>query len=205
MRRPNFTIESSFSGIVVGVDEAGCGPWAGPVVAAAVILNPHRRPAGINDSKKLSCEDRTALFEAIHARAHCAIGIASVEEIDTLNILQARLLAMKRAFELLDILPDIALIDGNRAPALPCAVKLVVGGDESCMSIAAASIIAKVTRDRLMCELASQFPGYGWETNAGYGTATHQKGLAERGVTPHHRKSFRPIRELLEAREACVA
>lgn len=196
--RPSYTIESSFTGIVAGVDEAGCGPWAGPVVAAAVILNPHRRTTHINDSKKLTREDREELYKTIIERAHTATGMATVEEIDAINILEAAKLAMQRAFEGLSIMPDVALVDGNRQPKLPCPVKMIIGGDESCMSIAAASIIAKVTRDHIMQELAQEFPYYGWHTNAGYGTARHQNGLKEYGVTPHHRRSFAPIRALLE-------
>lgn len=199
--RPSYTIESSFTGIVAGVDEAGCGPWAGPVVAAAVILNPHRRTTHINDSKKLTREDREELYKTIIERAHTATGMATVEEIDAINILEAAKLAMQRAFEGLSIMPDVALVDGNRQPKLPCPVKMIIGGDESCMSIAAASIIAKVTRDHIMRELAAEFPYYGWHTNAGYGTASHQNGLKEYGVTPHHRRSFAPIRALLEAVE----
>lgn len=197
--RPNYTIESSYSGIVAGVDEAGCGPWAGPVVAAAVILNPSKRPRGMNDSKKLPALKRNALFDTIMTHAKTGIGIASVAEIDTLNILQARLLAMRRAIEQLGTMPEVALIDGNRAPKLSCTVRMVVGGDSECMSIAAASIIAKVTRDRMMQALAAEFPHYGWHSNAGYGTKDHQKALAIHGVCEHHRRSFRPIRELLEA------
>ena len=199
--RPSYTIELSFTGIVAGVDEAGCGPWAGPVVAAAVILNPYRRTIGINDSKKLTREERSELYTAIVERAHTATGMATVKEIDAINILEAAKLAMLRAFEGLGIMPGMAIVDGNRPPKLPCPVKMVIGGDESCMSIAAASIIAKVTRDRMMQELAEEFPYYGWESNAGYGTASHQKGLREYGVTPHHRKSFAPIRALLAAME----
>lgn len=199
MSQPDFSIESSEQGIVAGVDEAGRGPWAGPVVAAAVILDPQRFPPGINDSKKLNSAKREALYDAILAHAKAGVGIATVEEIDRLNILGATKLAMCRAVELLGVIPDIALVDGNRAPAMPCRVKTVIGGDAKSLSIAAASIIAKVTRDRIMCELAREFPFYGWEKNAGYGTALHQNGLAAHGVTIHHRKTFAPIRALLEA------
>jgi ribonuclease HII len=195
--RPNFSLEKACSGVVAGVDEAGRGPWAGPVVAAAVILNPKRRPTGINDSKKLPAPEREIIFDAIVKHAITGVGIASVEEIDSLNILGATKLAMCRAVEQLEQKPDIALVDGNSAPALACTVKTVIGGDSLCLSIAAASIIAKVTRDRLMRALAIECPGYGWEHNAGYGTACHQEALARLGVTRHHRRSFRPIRELL--------
>ena len=198
VKRPSFTVESSYNGVVAGIDEAGCGPWAGPVVAAAVILNPNKRIRHVVDSKKLAAEEREELYHSILSHAHATTGIASVAEIDTLNILEANKLAMCRAFAALGIMPEMALIDGNRKPSIPCEVKMVIGGDESCMSIAAASIVAKVTRDRIMKGLAEEYPGYGWERNAGYGTAFHQKALAELGVTKHHRRSFRPIRILLE-------
>ncbi len=197
--RPSFTIESSYQGIIAGVDEAGRGPWAGPVVAAAAILDKQKLPDGINDSKKLSHAKRDRLYDEILSSAKVGVGIATVDEIDTLNILQASLLAMSRAVELLGVLPDIALVDGNRPPNLHCPVKAIVGGDASCLSIAAASIIAKVTRDRIMCQLAKECPGYGWERNAGYGTKEHQAGLSSLGVTEHHRRSFAPIKTLLKA------
>jgi ribonuclease HII len=197
LSKPSFTIESSFSGIVAGIDEAGRGPWAGPVVAAAVILDVSRLPDGINDSKKLSAARREDLYEAILGSARAGVGIATAQEIDEINILQATMLAMRRAVKLLGVVPDMALVDGNRAPKLSCKVQTIIGGDAKCLSIAAASIIAKVTRDRMMRELAQECPGYGWETNAGYGTASHQKGLAELGLTVHHRRSFAPIRALL--------
>ena len=202
---PDFSLESAHGGLVAGVDEAGRGPWAGPVVAAAVILHPARIPGGINDSKKLSPARRDALYDVIldHAIAS-GVGIATVEEIDEINILAATMLAMQRAVSLLSPAPTLVLIDGNRAPALPCAVQTVVGGDATSLSIAAASIIAKVTRDRVMAELSRQYPGYGWEKNAGYGTAAHQQCLAERGLTPHHRKSFAPIKALLEKEQARI-
>ena len=195
--RPDFSIESGLSGIIAGVDEAGRGPWAGPVVAAAVILQRTTTITGINDSKKLNAAKREALHDLILASCITGIGIASVEEIDTLNILGATKLAMCRAVEQLSSVPDIALVDGNRAPALTCKVQTVVRGDAISLSIAAASIIAKVTRDRIMQALALECPGYGWERNAGYGTAQHQAGLASLGVTAHHRRSFAPIRNLL--------
>lgn len=196
--KPHYKMERSFTGIVAGVDEAGRGPWAGPVVAAAAVLDAKKLPKGIDDSKKLSTAKREELFEIIMATAYTGVGIASCEEIDTHNILGATKLAMCRAVEQLGVTPSIALVDGNRAPALKCPVQTVVRGDSISISIAAASIIAKVTRDRIMMQLALEYPGYGWEKNAGYGTAAHQEGLARLGVTPHHRKSFRPIRELLE-------
>jgi ribonuclease HII len=197
MPRPTFTLEKSFTGIVAGIDEAGCGPLAGPVVAAAIILHATKRPKGINDSKALPAEKREELFSVLMAHSHTGIGIATVEEIDTLNIYHAARLAMCRAFEALLVRPDVALIDGHQPPKLPCQVKAIVGGDGKCMSIAAAGIVAKVTRDRIMAELAREFPHYGWHTNAGYGTKKHQAALLEHGVTPHHRRSFGPIRNLL--------
>jgi ribonuclease HII len=175
------------------------------VVAAAAIVDPARLPQGINDSKKLTAAKRDALFDAIMASAQVGVGMASVEEIDELNIIGATKLAMLRAIEALPTLPGMALVDGNRAPKLPCKVQPVVKGDSKSLSIAAASIIAKVTRDRLMHQLSLEYPGYGWERNAGYGTAQHQSGLAEHGVTIHHRRSFAPIRELLERSKSFAA
>ena len=207
--RPDLSLERAAGGLVAGVDEAGRGPWAGPVVAAAVIFAAGNPPqpirAMITDSKLLKPERRAALQPAILACADAAVGIASVAEIDSMNILQATLLAMRRAVVRLGHLPDLALVDGNRAPCLPCPVRTVVGGDRSSLSIAAASIVAKVTRDRLMARLAMDHPGYGWERNAGYGTAEHRAGLALLGPTMHHRRSFRPVREAMEAaREAAT-
>ena len=202
--RPDLSLEEAAGGRVAGVDEAGRGPWAGPVVAAAVVFGAGGPPAplraAITDSKLLKAERRAALQPAILACADAAVGIASVAEIDAMNILQATLLAMRRAVVRLARPPDLALVDGNRAPRLPCAVRTVVGGDRASLSIAAASIVAKVARDRLMARLALEHPGYGWERNAGYGTAEHHAGLARLGVTAHHRRSFRPIRALLERR-----
>ena len=200
--RPDLSLEDAAGGRVAGVDEAGRGPWAGPVVAAAVVFGaggpPEALRAAITDSKLLKAESRAALQPAILACADAAVGIASVAEIDAMNILQASLLAMRRAVVRLSRPPDLALVDGNRAPLLPCAARTVVGGDRASLSIAAASIVAKVARDRLMARLALEHPGYGWERNAGYGTAEHQAGLARLGVTTHHRRSFRPVRERLE-------
>jgi ribonuclease HII len=183
---------------VAGVDEVGRGPLAGPVTAAAVILNPARIPAGLNDSKKLTPARREALAREIHATAQVSIAYASVEEIDALNILRASHLAMTRAIAGLSTPPDHLLIDGNQLPrALPCAAETIVKGDARSFSIAAASIVAKVARDQLMVILAQQHPGYGWETNAGYGTAAHLEALLNLGVTPHHRRSFAPIHNIL--------
>lgn len=199
---PDFSYEHELGGRVAGIDEAGRGPWAGPVHAAAVIFAdggpPAKLAARINDSKQLSASQREALYPELFEVAKIGIGEASVGEIDRLNILTATHLAMTRALKALDNPPDAALVDGNRAPELPCPVRCVVKGDSKSLSIAAASIIAKVTRDRYMTELAAQHPGYAWERNFGYGTKQHQEGLARLGVTAHHRRSFRPIRKLLE-------
>lgn len=195
---PTFEFEAAAPQPVCGVDEVGRGPWAGPVTAAAVILDPANIPAGLNDSKKLTAARRAVLFEAIMATACVSIASASVQEIDQINILQATFLAMRRAIEGLKITPDFALIDGNKIPPnLPCAAQAIIKGDARSLSISAASIVAKVTRDRLMCDLSATFPGYGWETNAGYGTKAHQEGLAKLGITPHHRVSFKPIHKML--------
>ena len=200
--QPDLSLERAAGGRVAGVDEAGRGPWAGPVVAAAVVFGtggpPRALCATITDSKLLKAERRAALQPEILACADAAVGIASVAEIDSMNILQVTLLAMRRAVARLANIPDLALVDGNRAPRLSCAARTVVGGDGKSLSIAAASIVAKVTRDRLMARLAADYPGYGWERNAGYGTAEHQAGLARLGPCMHHRRSFRPIHELLE-------
>jgi ribonuclease HII len=183
---------------IAGVDEAGCAPLAGPVVAAAVILDPKRTPRGINDSKKLTPEAREDLYGAITGRAQWAVGIADVARIDTDNILNARLWAMARAVEALGLAPDLVLVDGNRAPGIACRCRTVIGGDGISLSIAAASIIAKVTRDRLMRALDADCPGYGFARHKGYGTPAHQAALARLGPSPHHRRSFAPVRLLLE-------
>ena len=188
---------ASCGGLVVGIDEAGRGPLAGPVVAAAVVLDPDRLPDGIHDSKTLSRPKREALLEAILSAAHVGIGEAGPDDIDRINILQATFLAMRRAVEALPVAPAIALVDGNRAPKLPIPCQTVVKGDATCLSIAAASIVAKVTRDRIMDRLAREHPGFGWERNAGYGTAEHLEALRQIGPTRHHRRSFAPVRELL--------
>jgi len=199
---PDFSFEQALGGIVAGIDEAGRGPWAGPVHAGAVIFDPAGPPDDlavlINDSKQLSSRQREELFPRLLAVADCGVGEASVDEIDQLNILGATHLAMARALDALKQTPDGALVDGNQAPKLPCRVRCVVKGDSKSLSIAAASIIAKVTRDRLMTALAAGHPGYGWEHNFGYGTKLHQQGLACLGVTPHHRRSFKPIQRILE-------
>ncbi len=183
---------------VTGIDEVGRGPLSGPIVAAAVILDPQAIPDGLRDSKKLSVKRREGLFEIITSTSTFAIGSCSVQEIDNLNILQATFLAMRRAFAGLNTDPDFALIDGNRVPPdFPCPAQPLIGGDDVSVSIAAASIVAKVTRDRIMCDLADKFPGYGWETNAGYGTKQHLDALKLLGVTPQHRVSFKPVHNIL--------
>ncbi len=200
--RPDLSLERAAGGLVAGVDEAGRGPWAGPVVAAAVVFDEGGPPAplraGIDDSKRCSPARRTTLYPAIVACASAAVGTASVAEIDGTDILRASLLAMRRAVARLDRAPTLALVDGNQAPALPCPVRTVVGGDRRSLSIAAASIIAKVARDRLMTRLSGRYPAYGWDRNAGYGTPAHRLALTRHGPTPHHRRSFRPVRRLLE-------
>ena len=186
------------SGLVAGVDEAGRGPWAGPVVAAAVIFRNGSCLDGLNDSKKLTAASREALFAEIHECASVGVGIISVEDIDRINILQATMAAMCTAVSGLSEQADAVLIDGNRCPDVRQKAIAVVNGDARCPSIAAASIIAKVTRDRLMQELALDFPDYGWCSNKGYGTRAHSEAIARFGVTPHHRRSFAPIRAALE-------
>jgi ribonuclease HII len=199
MPRPCFKIERDFPEPLAGVDEAGCAPLAGPVVAAAVVLDRARFPRGIDDSKALPSPMREAIYLKLRKTARIGVGIASVEEIDTLNIYWARMLAMTRAVEALGFDPAWILVDGNACPRWQRPSKAVVGGDARCRSIAAASIVAKVTRDRLMADYAREHPGYGWETNKGYGTPQHQKALATLGPTPLHRKSFAPVRQLLLA------
>ncbi len=182
---------------VCGVDEAGRGPWAGPVVAAAVILNMNSLPRGLDDSKKLSPARREALFGEIMVSAVVGIGIAGVERIDRDNILQANHWAMQQAVAALATPPALALVDGNRAPPLLCRVETIVAGDAQSLSIAAASIIAKVTRDRIMVALDGEYPGYGFASHKGYGTEAHQEALVRLGPCIHHRRSFAPVRALL--------
>lgn len=203
---PDFSIEDQYQGRVAGIDEVGRGPLAGPVVAAAVILP---RDAGIlgslvstlNDSKKLSAKKREILFDQILSCADVGVGAASVREIDQINILQATFVAMRRAVGSLGHQPDYALVDGNKDPGLICPVQTVVKGDGRSLSIAAASIVAKVIRDRAMARLAVRYPCFGWEGNAGYGVKKHMEGLKLNGPTIHHRRSFRPIAELFAAIE----
>jgi len=183
---------------VVGVDEVGRGPLAGPVVAAAVRLDPDNIPDGLNDSKQLSAKRRAAITALINQTADVSIAEASIEEIDRLNILHASLLAMERAVLNLPKHADYILIDGNKTPsALKGRATTLVKGDTRSLSIAAASIVAKTWRDRLMVDLAQQHPGYGWDHNAGYPTPEHLEALRNLGVTPHHRRTFRPVHNIL--------
>ena len=199
---PDFALERAAGGPVAGIDEAGRGPWAGPVVAAAVILDPATLPrflaAGLDDSKTLPPARRHESYRGLLECAEIGIGAASVREIEEDNVLGATLTAMGRALAALPRRPSVALVDGNRAPDLPCRVETVVRGDSLSMSIAAASIVAKVTRDRIMARLSSRYPGFAWERNAGYGTAEHRRALERHGPTPHHRRGFAPIRAMLE-------
>ncbi len=200
---PDFELESALRAgghalRIAGVDEVGRGPLCGPVTAAAVVLDPEAIPAGLRESKRLSAARRRTLSAALHACAEVSIAHASVAEIDRLNILQAALLAMRRAIAGLAVPPDHALIDGNRLPAaLPCPADAVVKGDARSLSIAAASVVAKVARDALMTDLARRYPGYGWDTNAGYPTRCHLNAIATLGITPVHRRSFAPVRKML--------
>ena len=195
---PTFDLEATElalgHGPVAGVDEAGRGPWAGPVVAAAVILDPADIPPGIDDSKALDELARERICERIMASALAVgVGIGDVARIDRDNILAATMWAMVEAVGNLKVKPKLALVDGNRAPTLKCSARTIVKGDAKCLSIAAASIVAKVTRDRMMTELAVAIPGYGFERHKGYGTPEHRAALARLGITAHHRRSFRPV------------
>ena len=206
---PDFSFEQAHSGYVVGFDEAGCGPWAGPVVAAAAILVKEKFPPElayqINDSKKLTAIKREKIFSHLNIlegeSCFLSVGMCSVEEIDALNIREAAIRAMERASRALklplSITPSLGLADGTVKPKLPYPVRSLVKGDSLSLSIAAASIVAKVTRDQIMKKLSVLHPEYGWERNAGYGTAYHQSALMRYGVTPHHRKTFAPIARLL--------
>lgn len=202
---PDYQIEQSCTGPVCGIDEVGRGPLAGPVVAAAVVLKPEALGTDtirmINDSKKLTTQKRQQICLGLRDIAHIGIGLADVAEIDQHNIYHATFIAMKRAYEELcgqrNVLPATALIDGNKTPDLPCRMQAVIKGDQKSISIAAASIIAKEFRDDIMRKLANEFPDYGWDTNAGYGTHKHLEGLKIHGVTPHHRRFFKPVSEVL--------
>ncbi|WP_062221124.1 ribonuclease HII [Celeribacter marinus] len=183
---------------IVGVDEVGRGPLAGPVTACAVWLDPNRIPDGLNDSKALTEKRRIMLYEQIMEVADVSIASCSVEEIDEINILQASLRAMERAVAGLSVAADYVLVDGNKIPkAFGVDAEAIVKGDARSVSISAASIVAKTWRDSLMVDLAQQHPGYGWEKNAGYGTKLHLDGLRNLGVTPHHRRSFKPVHNIL--------
>lgn len=204
MSRPDFSFEAAALAAgarrVAGVDEVGRGPLAGPVTAAAVVLpgDPAWWPEGLNDSKQVSARRREALAQWVMAECDWSVAHADVAEIDRLNIHHAAHLAMTRAVAGLRAPPCHLLVDGNRLPAgLAIPAEAVVRGDARCLSIAAASILAKVLRDRIMVDLAQQYPGYGWEANAGYPTAAHRRALLDLGVTPHHRRSFRPVHNIL--------
>lgn len=205
---PTLNLERELGGTVCGVDEAGYAPLAGPVVAAAVIIPPGAKPRtlrGLTDSKLLTAEQREEYAARIRRIAVTGVGAATVAEIDELNIYHANLLAMRRAVEALGVAPEAALVDGRATPALACPVKTVVKGDRRSLSVAAASVLAKVARDRIMHDLEAEFPGYGWKTNVGYGTDEHYLGLLRRGPTIHHRLSFAPLNTLFADGGARVA
>lgn len=195
--RPTYEVEAIESGLcgglVAGVDEAGRGPWAGPVVAAAVVLDPGDIPDGIDDSKRLDEDMRETLYRRITASADVGVGIAGVDRIDRDNILKATLWAMSEAVAALGRAPALAIVDGTHLPVLACQSRAIVRGDSRCLSIAAASIVAKVVRDRLMVDLARECPGYGFERHKGYGTPEHRQALARLGISAHHRRSFKPV------------
>ena len=203
---PDMMLEMACPGPVCGVDEAGRGPWAGPVSAGAVILDPNRLPEGLDDSKKLTAKARAALELDIKDKALAwGVGLASVEEIENLNILQATGLSMRRAVEALAITPAFALVDGNYRFKLPCEIKTVVKGDAISSSIAAASILAKVARDRLMTEMDSVYPGYGFAAHKGYHAQVHVEALRTLGPCAIHRRSWEPVRLLLIERGELIA
>ncbi len=198
---PDFELENTHKGAVCGIDEVGRGPLAGPVVAACVHIPYKTRTlpfiTELKDSKKISKPKLEILYE--HITQNCTFSIAeiSVEEIDKINILQASLKAMTTACRNMEMLPSFALVDGNQTPDLPCPAKAIIKGDSKSYSIAAASIIAKVTRDRMMKKLHENFPYYGWDTNAGYGSKAHLDGINQHGITEHHRKSYAPIKNFI--------
>ncbi|KQM98912.1 MULTISPECIES: ribonuclease HII [unclassified Sphingomonas] len=194
---PDFAHEARHAGLVAGVDEAGRGPLAGPVVAAAVILDPADVPEGLDDSKALSAKRRAVLHARLMECAQVGVGVASVEEIDQLNILWASMLAMERAVAALDVVPAMVLVDGNRCPKWRYPSFAIVRGDALSLSIAAASIVAKETRDAMMVAADAEYPGYGWASNKGYGAKVHLAGLRALGVTPLHRRSFAPVAQAL--------
>ena len=197
---PDSIIERGFGWpqkLVAGIDEAGRGPWAGPVVSAAVILNEKNIPDGLNDSKKISEKKRLSLYSSIYNFHSVGVGISSIEEIDRMNVLQATFLSMNRAVEDLNPQPEYILVDGNLDPGLNFKTKCIIKGDSISISIAAASVIAKVTRDNLMLKLDKEFPNYNWKKNKGYGTAEHRNALELHGPCKYHRKSFSPINKML--------
>jgi len=197
---PNFLIEEDFgwpNKLIAGVDEAGRGPWAGPVVSAAVVLNKKNIPIDLNDSKKISEKKRQSLYSSIYNSHFVGVGISSIEEIDNLNILQATFLSMKRALNNLDCSVDAILVDGNIDPGFDYKTECIVKGDSISFSIAAASIVAKVTRDNLMSKIHREFPNYNWKRNKGYGTREHRNALDMYGPCKYHRKSFSPINKML--------
>ena len=198
VKRPCFKLEIPYPQPLAGVDEAGCAPLAGPVVAAAVVLDREKFPRGIDDSKKLDLDTREAIYGRLQKVARIGLGMASVEEIDQINIYWARMLAMSRAVEALGFEPAWVLVDGNATPRWQRPSKAIVAGDAKCRSIAAASIVAKVTRDRMMAEHATTYPGYGWEHNRGYPTPEHIRAIDALGVTPLHRRTFSKVREHVE-------
>lgn len=207
---PTFELEAAelslAGGPIAGIDEAGRGPWAGPVVAAAVVLDPQRIPQGINDSKALDAEERERLYERIRVTALAVgVGVGEVDRIDRDNILAATMWAMGEAVSKLSCKPRLALVDGNRSPRLRCETRTIVKGDAKCLSIAAASIVAKVTRDRLMIALSREAPGYGFERHKGYGTPEHREALSRLGLTAHHRRSFKPVQLALGLIEAEIS
>jgi len=183
--------------LIAGIDEAGRGPWAGPVVSAVVILNEKNIPDGLNDSKKISEKKRLSLYSSIYNFHSVGVGISSIEEIDRMNVLQATFLSMNRAVEDLNPQPEYILVDGNLDPGLNFKTKCIIKGDSISISIAAASVIAKVTRDNLMLKLDKEFPNYNWKKNKGYGTAEHRNALELHGPCKYHRKSFSPINKML--------
>ncbi len=198
LRAEQVPLDWAAPGLAAGVDEAGRGPLAGPVVAAAVILDPRQGIAGLTDSKKLTARRREQLFDQIQDKALCcAIGQASVEEIDRLNILQATLLAMQRAVAGLRLVPARVLVDGNRLPRLPMLAEAIIGGDAKVPAISAASILAKVHRDRWCEQIDAEYPQYGFAAHKGYGTAAHLAALRQHGPTPWHRRSFAPVAQAL--------
>ena len=202
MSLPDFDIETRLIRkgykAIAGVDEVGRGCIAGPVTAAAVILNPQKIPSGLNDSKKLNLKNREKIFQSIQDTCAFCVAHSSVEEIDQINILQASLLSMKRAIFGLRIKPDFVLIDGNKNPeGLEINFETIIKGDSKSLSIAAASIVAKITRDRIMSRLDKEFPGYNWSQNAGYPTKMHKSAILDIGITPYHRRSFKPVYNIL--------